>query len=116
MLEWKSAALPVESVPQMTVYELNEWLEEERDVVVVDVREPSEWREGHVEGAMHLPMLEAAKRLGELPADRPKAVMCAGGLRSSSVISVLERHGLRNCLNVTGGMSAWVKAGLSTTN
>ena len=115
MLEWKSAALPVESVPQMTVYELNEWLEEERDVLVVDVREPSEWREGHVEGAMHLPMLEAAKRLSELPADRPKAVMCAGGLRSSSVISVLERHGLRHCLNVTGGMSAWLKAGLPTT-
>jgi glyoxylase-like metal-dependent hydrolase (beta-lactamase superfamily II)/rhodanese-related sulfurtransferase len=115
MLEWKSAALPVESVPQITVYELNEWLEEERDVLVVDVREPSEWREGHVEGAMHLPMLEAAKRLSELPADRPKAVMCAGGLRSSSVISVLERHGLRHCLNVTGGMSAWLKAGLPTT-
>ena len=115
MLEWKSAALPVESVPQMTVYELNEWLEEGRDVVVVDVREPSEWREGHVEGALHLPMLEAVKRLEELPAHRPKAVMCAGGLRSSSVISALEGHGIRNCLNVTGGMTAWVKAGLPTT-
>ena len=115
MLEWKSAALPVESVAQITPYELNEWLDEGRDVLVVDVREPFEWREGHVEGAMHLPMLEAAKRLGELPADRPKAVMCAGGLRSSSVISVLERHGLKNCVNVTGGMTAWVKAGLPTT-
>ena len=115
MLEWKSAALPVESVPQMTVYELNEWIEEGRDVVVVDVREPAEWREGHVAGALHLPMLEAVKRLGELPADRPKAVMCAGGLRSSSVISALEGQGMRNCLNVTGGMTAWVKAGLLTT-
>ena len=115
MLEWKSAALPIASVPQMTPYELNEWLEEGRDVVVVDVREPVEWREGHVEGAIHLPMLEAAKRLSELPAERPKAVMCAGGLRSSSVISVFERQGVRNCSNVTGGMSAWVKAGLPTT-
>jgi hydroxyacylglutathione hydrolase len=115
MVEWTSAALPVETVPQITPYELSEWLDEGRDVVVVDVREPFEWREGHVEGALHLPMLEAAKRLAELPADRPKAVMCAGGLRSSSVISVLERHGLRNCLNVTGGMTAWVKVGLPTT-
>src|SRR5712692_4495063 len=40
MLEWKSAALPLESVPQMTVYELNAWIEEERDVMAVDVREP----------------------------------------------------------------------------
>jgi rhodanese-related sulfurtransferase len=68
-----------------------------------------------VEGAIHLPMLEAVKRLAELPADRPKAVMCAGGLRSSSAISALERHGLGNCLNVTGGMSAWLKAGLPVT-
>jgi rhodanese-related sulfurtransferase len=115
MLEWKSAALPMESVPQMTVYELNEWLEEGRDVVVVDVREPAEWREGHVAGALHLPMLEAVRRMGELPADRPKAVMCAGGLRSSSVISALEGQGMRNCLNVTGGMAAWIKAGLPAT-
>jgi glyoxylase-like metal-dependent hydrolase (beta-lactamase superfamily II)/rhodanese-related sulfurtransferase len=115
MLEWKAAELPLETVPQMTVYELSEWREEGRDVVVVDVREPSEWREGHVEGALHLPMLEAVARLGELPADRPKGVMCAGGLRSSTVISALERHGVRHCLNVTGGMTAWLKAGLPTS-
>jgi len=115
MIEWKAAGLPIESVPQMTVWELSEWLDERRDVVVVDVREPFEWREGHVEGALHLPMLEAIKRLGELPADRPKALMCAGGLRSSTVISALERHGVRNCHNVTGGMTAWLKAGFLTT-
>jgi hydroxyacylglutathione hydrolase len=115
MIEWKTAGLDVASVPQMTVWELNEWRDEHRDVVVVDVREPFEWREGHVEGALHLPMLEAVKRLAELPKDRPKAVMCAGGLRSSTVISALERHGVGGCLNVTGGMTAWVKAGLPTT-
>jgi len=68
-----------------------------------------------VEGALHLPMLEAVTRLGELPADRPKAVMCAGGLRSSSVISALKRHGVRDCHNVTGGMTAWLKAGFTIT-
>jgi glyoxylase-like metal-dependent hydrolase (beta-lactamase superfamily II)/rhodanese-related sulfurtransferase len=116
MLEWKAAGLAVASVPQVTVYELSEWLDEARDVLVVDVREPAEWREGHVDGALHLPMLEAVKRAAaELPADRPKAVMCAGGLRSSTVISVLERQGMRNCLNVTGGMTAWLKAGLPSS-
>ena len=116
MLEWKAAGLPLQTVPQITPYELSEWLDERHDVVVVDVREPSEWREGHVESALHLPMLEAVRRLAELPADRPKAVMCAGGLRSSTVISALERHGVGNCLNVTGGMTAWLKAGLPITS
>jgi hydroxyacylglutathione hydrolase len=80
-------------------------------VVIIDVREPFEWREGHVEGAVHLPMLEAARRLEAIPRERPKAVMCAGGLRSSTVISALKRHGISHWYNVTGGMTAWLKAG-----
>jgi rhodanese-related sulfurtransferase len=47
----------------------------------------------------------------ELPADRPKAVLCAGGLRSSSVISALLRAGMSDWYNVAGGMREWLKAG-----
>jgi len=111
MIEWKSEGFPVESVPQISVYELADWLVEGRDVAVIDVREHFEWLEGHIEGALHLPMLEAAERRAEVPADRPKAVLCAGGLRSSTVISALKRHGLQGWYNVTGGMTAWMKAG-----
>jgi len=56
-------------------------------------------------------MLEAAARHGEVPADRPKAVLCAGGLRSSTAISALKRHGLQGWYNVTGGMTAWKRFG-----
>ena len=56
-------------------------------------------------------MSEAASRWRDLPADRPKAVLCAGGLRSSTVISALKRHGLADWYNVTGGMTAWARAG-----
>jgi hydroxyacylglutathione hydrolase len=115
MIEWRSQGLPVASVPQITVYDLAEWLDERRDVVVIDVREPFEWREGHIAGALHLPMLEALGRRGECSADRPKAVLCAGGLRSSTVISALKRHGLEGWYNVTGGMTAWLKAGHPVT-
>jgi glyoxylase-like metal-dependent hydrolase (beta-lactamase superfamily II)/rhodanese-related sulfurtransferase len=111
MIEWRSEGLPVERVPQITVHDLSAWLEQGRDVDVVDVREPAEWLEGHISGARHVPMLEAARRVGELPADRPKAVLCAGGLRSSTVISALKRSGMTGWFNVTGGMGAWVKAG-----
>lgn len=111
MVEWTSESLPVETVPQITVYTLAEWLDERKDVVIIDVREPFEWREGHVEGAVHLPMLEAARRLDEIPRERPKAVLCAGGLRSSTVISALKRQGIAHWYNVTGGMTAWLKAG-----
>jgi glyoxylase-like metal-dependent hydrolase (beta-lactamase superfamily II)/rhodanese-related sulfurtransferase len=111
MLEWKHRGLATATVPQITVYDLAEWLDEKRDVVVIDVREPFEWREGHIRGALHLPMLEAVGRVSEVPRDRPKAVLCAGGLRSSTVISALMRAGISSWFNVTGGMTAWVKAG-----
>jgi glyoxylase-like metal-dependent hydrolase (beta-lactamase superfamily II)/rhodanese-related sulfurtransferase len=111
MIEWKSEGLPVESVPQITVHALAEWLAEGRDVAVIDVREPFEWLEGHVEGALHVPMFEAAARRAEVPVERPKAVICHGGLRSSTVISALKRLGIGNWFNVTGGMTAWSKSG-----
>jgi hydroxyacylglutathione hydrolase len=115
MVEWRSEGFPVETVPQITVHDLAAWLEEARDVVVVDVREPSEWDDGHIDGALHLPMFEAVARRAEVPDGRPIAVVCAGGLRSSAVISAFQRHGLGRLHNVTGGMAAWAKAGYGVT-
>jgi hydroxyacylglutathione hydrolase len=111
MIDWRDAGLPVETVAQITVHDLATWHEQEQDVVVVDVREPLEWLDGHIAGAVHLPMLEAVRRAAELPANRPKAVVCAGGLRSSTTISALKRLVPGPWFNVTGGMSAWLKAG-----
>ena len=111
MIEWRSEGLPVETVPQITVYDLASWLDERPDLVVIDVREPFEWLEGHIEGALHLPMREAVDRRSEIPSDRPKAVLCAGGLRSSTVISALKRQGIQGWYNVSGGMTGWLKAG-----
>jgi hydroxyacylglutathione hydrolase len=111
MIDWRSHGLPVATVAQITVHDVAAWMSERPDLVVVDVREPSEWLDGHIDGAVHVPMTEVLGRVAEVPADRPKAVICAGGLRSSTVISALERAGIGGCFNVTGGMAAWLKAG-----
>jgi hydroxyacylglutathione hydrolase len=111
MVEWRSEGFPVETVPQITVHDLAAWLEEGRPITVIDVREQPEWDDGHIAGALHLPMFEAVARRAEIPEDRPRAVLCAGGLRSSAVIGALQRHGLGGFHNVTGGMAAWAKAG-----
>jgi glyoxylase-like metal-dependent hydrolase (beta-lactamase superfamily II)/rhodanese-related sulfurtransferase len=114
MTEWKSQGLPVGRVPQISVHDLATMKEERADLAVVDVREVFEWDEGHIDGALHLPMAEALARRDLVPAGRPKAVVCAGGLRSSTVISVLSRAGLTDFYNVIGGMTAWQKGGYST--
>ena len=111
MIDWRSDALPMETVPQISVHELEQWIDDGRDLEIIDVREPAEWMEGHIAHALHVPMLEAVRRRDELSPERPKAVVCAGGLRSSAVISALKREGLTNFYNVAGGMAAWTKAG-----
>jgi glyoxylase-like metal-dependent hydrolase (beta-lactamase superfamily II)/rhodanese-related sulfurtransferase len=58
---------------------------------------------------------EAVRRLAELPTGRPTAVVCAGGLRSSLVISALAREGVpARWHNVAGGMGMWTRAGYPT--
>lgn len=115
MGDWKSQGLPVGQVPQISVHDLATMKEEQADLLIVDVREPFEWDEGHIEGAWHLPMGEAVRRLAELPTGRPTAVVCAGGLRSSLVISALAREGMAaRWYNVAGGMGMWLRAGHPT--
>ena len=111
LTEWKGEGRPLAQVPQITAHDLATMREERPDLIVVDVREPFEWEEGHIDGAVLVPMGEAVRRRAELSPTAPKAVVCAGGLRSSLVISALAREGLSNFYNVSGGMTAWLKSG-----
>lgn len=114
MTDWRSQGYAMARVTQITVHDLATLKEERPELVVVDVREPFEWDEGHIEGALHLPMGESVTRKAEVPGERPKAAVCSGGLRSSTVISALSREGVTNWYNVSGGMTAWLKAGYPT--
>lgn len=80
---------------------------------VVDVREPDEYAEGHVPGALNIPMGQPAARLDEIDRDRPIYVVCASGNRSSAVTDALTAAGL-DATNVAGGTSAWVRSGRPT--
>jgi glyoxylase-like metal-dependent hydrolase (beta-lactamase superfamily II)/rhodanese-related sulfurtransferase len=108
----REAGLPVGELPNLTAPEVARRREAERDLVLLDVREPVEWAEGHAPGALHIPMREVPQRAGELPRDRPIALICRGGPRSSLVGSVLLAHGFTRLVNVWGGMTGWMEAGL----
>jgi hydroxyacylglutathione hydrolase len=108
----RASGLPMAELPNMTAPELARRLEAERDLVVVDVREPFEWEEGHVPGARHVPMRQVPDRFDELPRDRPIALICRGGPRSSLVGSLLLTRGFTGLVNVWGGMTGWMEAAL----
>lgn len=116
MTAWRTAAEPLRQVRQVAPERLRELLER-GEVALLDVRQPSEWAEGHVEGATFITGAELPERVEETATDeRPLAVMCGSGYRSSVAISVLLRagHAPERLLNAAGGMSAWEAAGLPT--
>jgi hydroxyacylglutathione hydrolase len=111
---WAGAGMPEETLPQITVTELQELLLADDGMRVLDVREPEEWDAGHVEGAESMSFKVLEKRLDELSigADDDVAVMCAAGVRSSTASSILLRNGYRRVRNITGGFTAWSAAEL----
>jgi hydroxyacylglutathione hydrolase len=78
---------------------------------VIDVRERSEYDNGHVPGAQHIPYEQLEQRIGEVPVDRTLVVYCASGVRSSLATGIFERHGI-TAANLRGGFNAWRNAGL----
>jgi DMSO/TMAO reductase YedYZ molybdopterin-dependent catalytic subunit/rhodanese-related sulfurtransferase len=79
--------------------------------LLLDVREPDEWRTGHAPDAVLMPMAQVATRRGELVGAERVVVVCRSGGRSAAVTQSLRAWGVDAC-NLAGGMSAWAAAGL----
>lgn len=110
MAAWRAAAHDVERLPQVTVHELRGRLRG-REVNLLDVRQPAEWAAGHIEGAIFVTGAELPRHLDELPDDKPLAVTCGSGYRSSVASSLIVRSRKLDVVNVLGGMAAWKAAG-----
>jgi hydroxyacylglutathione hydrolase len=111
---WQRANQPVERLTHITVRELDRLQRGEAALQIADVRREAEWEEGHIEGALLLPLNQLATAISgaQLDPDRPVAVHCKGGYRSAIAASLLRRAGFQRVVNVTGGFDAWSAAGL----
>ncbi len=99
------------SVPSITAEEAHRRLLAEPVPLVLDVREPWEFAEGHVPGAELIPLGELEARLSEVPHDRPILSICQVGQRSLAAAAFLMSRGYRDVTNVDGGTSAWIERG-----
>jgi rhodanese-related sulfurtransferase len=109
---WVQAGLPLDSLPQLSVEDVREELAAHSTMEIIDVRRPQEFATGHVPQAKNIPLSELEKHIQELPGDRPVAVICASGYRSSIASSILKMHGFKSPINVVGGTKAWERSGL----
>lgn len=83
-------------------------------LVVLDVREPVEWQHGHIEGAVHIPLMELPQRLAEIP-EGQTLVVCKIGGRSAQAVGYLVQQGI-DAVNLEGGMLDWADAGRPMVN
>jgi len=77
---------------------------------VIDVRDPDEYRAGHIPGAELITMATIPLRISELPRDEKLFVVCESGGRSWQVCAYLDRHGYQ-VVNVEGGTGMWRMSG-----
>jgi rhodanese-related sulfurtransferase len=94
-------------VPETVVSALPDPLPD--DLTVLDVREPVEWVTGHIEGAIHIPLMSLVERIADVPADGPLLVVCRVGSRSAQATAYLNAQGV-DAHNLAGGMVEWEAA------
>lgn len=85
-----------------------------RDAIVLDVREPGEFKSGHIPRARNIPLSQLKDRLKELEKQkaRPIVVSCASGSRSVNASRVLKQHGFNEVFALRKGLLGWAEASM----
>src|SRR5512140_2214099 len=98
-------------VNNVSASEAQKKLAQKQKPFILDVRQPEEFRSGHIPGAKLIPLGELRTRMNELPKNQEILVICQSGNRSLSATRQLTSAGFY-AINVRGGMIAWSHAGL----
>lgn len=105
-------ALPFEEI---TPQQVEQKRTSNEQVLIVDVREPYEYAEGHIPGSKLIPLGQLTAHLDELGSKDEEVIMvCRSGGRSGQASQQLVGLGYKKVLNMQGGMLAWQKSGLPT--
>jgi rhodanese-related sulfurtransferase len=92
---------------EISVQDLSEILAKDPATPLIDVREQDEFDDVNLSGAL-IPMSELEDRFAEIPKEDTVYIYCRSGRRSRTAIEFLKSKGYQNCVNVTGGILAWL--------
>ena len=98
------------STTSLSAAEAKTRLDADHSLFVLDVRQPEEFRSGHIAGATLVPLDKLGQSLGKLPQDKEILCVCRSGSRSGAAVRQLNGAGY-NALNLSGGMMSWQRAG-----
>jgi hydroxyacylglutathione hydrolase len=107
---WSRTPGRLQSIPSVTLPQLRSRFAHDQ-LVVLDVRDVSEWMAGHIPGSQNIPVGRLDQRLGELPQDRTLVVHCQTGPRAAIAASLLLARGFRNVELFSSGFAEWRASG-----
>jgi len=102
---------PTQEYADVTVAEAKALIEERPDMAILDVRTPSEFDDGHIEGAINIPVDDLTRRLDELSKDDELLVYCRTGNRSARAVGILNDGGFTKIFHMDEGITGWMDAG-----
>ena len=107
---------PGEPYSRISLAEASKMLDE-GDAVVVDVRQPDEYKAGHVKGALFIPVDDVLNRVDELPKDKNLLFICAQGVRSGLACEMAAAMGLpsERLFNIEDGTPTWISENYATS-
>ncbi len=109
MTSWREEGRPVATVERLAIGDLHA---RSGELQILDVRERSEWDEGHIPGSVHMPYHDIDTIPAGIEPLLPVAVVCASGQRAAVGASLIARHGASRVVHVTGGgVGTWERAG-----
>ena len=113
MLIWPLIARRLSPVREVGTLNVTQLMNHEH-AVLLDVREPADFKGGKLPGAVHIPLSQLGQRAGELAklTSRPVVAYCALGRRSPSAAGMLSKLGFASIYSLRGGLKAWKDAGL----
>lgn len=113
MLLWPLIARRLSAVKEIGTLNVTQLMNHE-NAVLIDLREPGEFKGGKLPGALHIPLSQLGQRTDELAKlnKRPVVAYCALGRRSTMVGGALAKAGFANIYSLRGGLKAWRDAGL----
>ena len=91
--------------------DLTKWVSENKDFLLIDIRERYELEQGYLTGAWLIPMNDIPNRIQHLPKDRSLVIYCAAGMRSFGVAHYLREQGFEDSWSLAGGAGAWASQG-----
>jgi sulfur-carrier protein adenylyltransferase/sulfurtransferase len=105
-MRWRQFLIPITSLnfEQFKSYMIGE---EADSITIIDVRQPNEYQNSHIPGAVLMPLPQLVEKMNEIDKHKPTVVYCASGNRSRIAAQVLVSKGFEEVFNFTGGIRAW---------